>query len=82
MNWEPSDCFEDWQGCRGCLHYTRGRCAAYPNGIPLALISGVADHMIPRPGQVPGILFEPIDVEHWRRTGERIPAKTRAGERA
>jgi hypothetical protein len=75
MNWEPSDQFDEWQGCLGCAHYRRGRCAAYPKGIPIQIISGAVDHMVPRPGQVESILFEAMDVEHWHRTGERIPAR-------
>jgi hypothetical protein len=40
------------------------------------------DHLVVRPGQVDAIVYEPIDVEHWRRTRERIPAKTPAVEPA
>jgi hypothetical protein len=29
--------------------------------------------MVPRPGQAGETVFEPMDVEWWRRTGERRP---------
>jgi hypothetical protein len=74
MNWDPSPQFEDWQGCIGCAHYQRGRCAAYPKGIPLPIISGEVDHMVPRPGQVGNIVFEPMDLEVFHRTRKRVPA--------
>ena len=32
--------------------------------------------MMPRPGQVGETVFEPMDVEHWRLTGERRPRQT------
>ncbi len=77
MNWEPSDRFDEWQGCIGCAHYRHGRCAAYPKAIPLPIISGQVDHMVPRPGQVGDIVFEPMDTEIFFRTGERVPARKR-----
>lgn len=70
-SWDRSDRFEDWQGCLGCANYRAGRCDAFPNGIPLPIISGEIDHLQPRPGQVGVMIFEPMDVEHWRSTGER-----------
>ena len=76
--WEPSAQFVEWQGCIGCARYRRGRCDAYPERIPLIILSGEADHMVPRPGQVGDIVFEPMDVEWWRRTGERRPLKVGA----
>jgi len=82
VNWERSARFAEWQGCRGCLHYDRGRCAAYPERIPLLIFSGAVDHMVPRPGQVADIVFEPMDIEHWVRTGERIPARAGAEQTA
>jgi hypothetical protein len=38
------------------------------------------DHMVKRPEQVGDTVFEPMDVDHWYRTGERIPlpSSTRA----
>lgn len=72
--WQPSDRFEEWQGCLGCALYRRGRCEAYPERIPLIILSGEVDHMVPRPGQVGDTVFEPIDIDWWRRTGERRPA--------
>lgn len=73
MNWERSERFDEWQGCLGCAHYRRGKCIAYPVRIPLDILSGQVDHMVKRPGQVGDTVFEPMDFEHWRRTGERIP---------
>jgi hypothetical protein len=73
LNWQPSERFDEWQGCLGCARFRRGKCLAYPKGIPLPLISGEVDHLVQRPGQVGETLFEPMDVEHWRRTGERVP---------
>jgi hypothetical protein len=75
VNWEPSEHFAEWQGCLGCAHYRHGRCAAYPRGIPIQLISGQVDHMVPRPGQVEGILFEPMDWDVFRATRQRVPAR-------
>jgi hypothetical protein len=74
MNWEPSERFAEWQGCLGCAHYQRGRCAAYPRGIPIQIISGAVNHMVLRPGQVAGILFEPMDLVVFHQTGRRVPA--------
>lgn len=81
MNWEPSARFDEWQGCLGCAHYQYGRCAAYPKAIPLPIISGAADHMVPRPGQVEGVLFEPMDLEVFCRTRQRVPAARPAAAR-
>ncbi len=79
MNWEPSERFAEWQGCLGCAHYRYNKCAAYPERIPLPILSGAADHMVPRPGQVDGILFEPMDLAVFHQTGRRVPAaRTRA----
>ena len=73
-SWEPSERYDEWDGCRFCLHWRGGKCITYPNRIPLMLISGQSDHMVPRPAQVGSTLFEPIDFEEWRRTGRRVPA--------
>jgi hypothetical protein len=59
MNWERSDRFEEWQGCRGCAHYQRARCIAYPDGIPLLLLSGEVDHMILRTNGLGRIRTDP-----------------------
>ena len=74
-NWKPSDRFEEWEGCLGCAHWRYRNCVAYPKAIPLPIISGEVDHMVPRPGQVGETVFEPMDLEHWRLTGERRPRR-------
>ena len=75
MNWKPTARFNEWAGCLGCAHYQRGRCVAYPEGIPLPIISGEVDHMIPRPKQVGTTVFEPMDLEVFHTTGQRVPAR-------
>ena len=79
MNWEPSDRFAEWQGCLGCANYRYGRCVAYPVRIPLPILSGEVDHMVPRPGQTGDTVFEPMDIDVWRRTGRRVPAAAPTG---
>lgn len=73
MNWEPSSRYDEWPGCRYCAHWRAGRCVAYPARIPLIILDGQVDHLMPRPGQIGETVFEPMDVEHWRLTGERRP---------
>jgi hypothetical protein len=73
VNWERSERFEEFDGCRLCLHWRAGSCAAYPECIPLPILAGQVDHLVERPGQVGDVVFTPIDLEHWRATGERIP---------
>jgi hypothetical protein len=80
MNWEPSERFADWPGCFSCAHYRYAKCIAYPKAIPLPILSGQVDHMVPRPGQVGDIVFEPMDVEVWQRTRQRVPAPTPAAK--
>ena len=63
-----------WPGCRYCVHWRAGRCAAYPERIPLVILSGEIDHLVPRPGQIGTTTFEMIDLDLWERTGERAPA--------
>ena len=70
-DWERSDEFEEWPGCRWCAHYDRMRCKAYPERIPLIIASGEVDHLVVRPGQAGTVVFEPLDIEHWRATRER-----------
>src|SRR5262249_62276107 len=70
-------------GLLGLCALSPGPLRGVPDACPaLPILSGAVDHMVPRPGQVEGILFEPIDVEHWVRTGERIPARARAEQPA
>jgi hypothetical protein len=70
-DWERSERYESWPGCRGCVHYQRMRCVAYPNRIPFEIASGHVDHLVPRPGQVGDTVYEPLDLQWWRKTGER-----------
>ena len=74
-DWEPSDRFGEWPTCRGCAHWWGNHCVAYPQRIPFMIVSGQTDHMVPRPGQVGETVFEPMDVEHWRLSGERRPRR-------
>jgi hypothetical protein len=75
VSWEPSGRADEFGGCRLCLHYRgQGACRAFPTRIPLPIFAGDVDHMVPRPGQVGDTVFEPIDFEVWRATGERRPA--------
>lgn len=73
MNWERSEHYDRFLGCRFCVHYRRARCVAYPGRIPLSILSGDVDHMVKRPGQIGEAVFEPIDVERWWQTGQRVP---------
>jgi hypothetical protein len=67
-DWERSEGAEDWPGCRGCVHYNRMRCVAYPDRIPLIIASGEVDHLVPRPGQVGETVFASLDLQHWLKT--------------
>jgi hypothetical protein len=80
-DWEPSENFDDWGGCRLCVHWRAGKCAAYPHHIPFPLIAGQVDHLVKRPGQVGDTIYEEIDFEEWHRTGRRVPAKAPAQPR-
>jgi len=73
-DWERSEHFDEWPGCRGCVYYDRARCVAYPDRIPLIILSGEVDHFVPRPGQVGETVFTPLDLEVWHATRERVPA--------
>jgi len=72
MSWDRSADYERWPGCRYCLHWRSGACAAYPDRIPLPILSGEVDHLIPRPGQVGDVTFAAIDLDVWEQTGERV----------
>ncbi|MBA2450792.1 MAG: hypothetical protein H0V51_22495 [Chloroflexi bacterium] len=74
MNWERSPDYGDFWGCRLCLQWRGNRRAAYPDRIPILIVSGEVDHLLPRPEQVGDVVFEPIDIDIWRETGRRVPA--------
>ena len=47
--------------CAFCKHYrSRGRCAAFPEGIPLIVKQGRSTHRLPMEGDN-GIQWEPIE---------------------
>src|SRR5262249_59426454 len=49
-----------WGGCWTCKHLqTITRCAAFREGIPLAIFGGRADHLVVRPGQTGTLIYEP-----------------------
>jgi hypothetical protein len=46
--------------CNKCLHFDKsGNCLAFPDGIPLAITSGVVLHDRPTQGQENNVVFEP-----------------------
>ena len=59
--------------CPFCIHAGQdGRtCAAFPDGIPMDIIGGQADHTEPFEGDN-GIRFEPIDADDDTATAGRI----------
>ncbi len=65
-----------WGGCRWCIHFRPDMtCSAFPERIPIQIASGEVDHLVVRPGQVGTIVFQAIDMDVWRRTGQRVPAR-------
>jgi hypothetical protein len=83
MSWAPAPNAQEFQGCIRCVHLrSGGTCAAYPERIPLAILSGEVDHMVVRPGQVGDTIFEPVDAAVWRSTGQRVPARAELPARA
>lgn len=77
-NWERAPNSDDYVGCLACVHRRRGThlcCAAYPDVIPFAIVSGQVDHLVPRPGQVGDTVFEEFDFQVWRETGQRVPLR-------
>lgn len=65
----------DYPGCLGCGYYRGGRCDAFPERIPLAVLSGELAHLDVLPGQVGMMVFTPLDFEVWKRTRQRVPAQ-------
>lgn len=49
---------DQWLGCRACKHYNRGKCSAFPGGIPLSIASGDAEHRQVIPGQTGTAVYE------------------------
>jgi hypothetical protein len=47
------------------------RCVAYSDRVPFDIASGAVDDMAARPGQVGDTVYEPLDHQWWRETGER-----------
>jgi hypothetical protein len=80
MSWEPSARFKEWPGCRACAYWAAARCIAFPDGIPFPIVAGQVDHLVPRPGQVGTTVFTPMDVAHWQRTRQRVPARAATAE--
>jgi hypothetical protein len=51
----------EYRGCRGCRHYlVELTCSAFPEGIPLVIISGQIQHTEILPKQGNTIVYEPI----------------------
>jgi hypothetical protein len=58
-DWNRSSKSKDFGGCRACVHLTReSDCIAFPDGIPMPIVSAEVDHMVKRPGQAGDTLFE------------------------
>jgi hypothetical protein len=73
---------DDYPGCLGCGHYRAAKCIAFPKRIPLPILAGEMHHLVPRPGQVGQTVFTPLDLEIWRATRKRVPARTPETTRA
>ena len=52
---------KEYTGCLGCEHqHIEGTCDAFPEGIPLSIVSGDVQHTKPLKRQKNKIIFEPI----------------------
>jgi hypothetical protein len=78
-NWEPSARDGEFLGCNMCVHLHDDweTCDAYPDGLPIEIASGEIDHMVERPGQVLGVLFEPVHREDRAPRSPRRPSAPR-----
>ncbi len=59
-NWERTvPRGQSWGSCADCMHLgPQMTCSAFPDRIPLAIVSGEVDHLVVRPGQVGDTIFE------------------------
>ena len=68
-----TDAQVEWLGCYYCRFFRwPGYCVAFPQQIPLAIVSGQLDHLEPRPelGQDNNWAFEPVpDLKRWEEAG-------------
>jgi hypothetical protein len=63
----------EFPGCTSCRHLQLdATCPAFPDGIPLRVLSGEQSHLDELPGQVPGTVFEPYP--EGQSFGERLIA--------
>jgi hypothetical protein len=52
---------QPWGGCRLCRHFRPDiTCDAFPERIPLRILSAELDHLVVRPGQVGSTVFEVV----------------------
>jgi hypothetical protein len=72
---DPYTIPRDYPGCLGCGHYQAGRCVAFPKRIPLIILAGDMHHLAPLPGKFGDTVFTPLEMDVWRATGRRVPAK-------
>lgn len=71
-----------YKGCAACQHFrpASGVCAAFPQGIPLAILSGQVEHTKPLPalGQDNDVVYTEVDnVDDWTARGMPEEERTR-----